>query len=164
MTIIEICQWLESTAVARLIQESVYGFPIVVAIHILGMIVSVGLLLWMDLRLLGVAFTGSPVSVVVRRLTPWFVTGFTVMFLSGASLFAGYAAAAYGNPYFRIKMAAIVLAGLIALVYHFVTERRMVLWDHDARPPTGARLAGLISLVLWTTVILSGRMMSYTMF
>jgi hypothetical protein len=29
MTIIEICQWLESTAVARLIHESAYGFPIV---------------------------------------------------------------------------------------------------------------------------------------
>jgi hypothetical protein len=156
--------WVEATTIAGLVRDTLWGFQITVAIHILGMIVSVGLLLWMDLRLLGFALTRAPVSLVVRRLMPWFGTGFAVMFLSGGALFAGYATAAYGNRYFRIKMAAIVLAGLNALVYHFVTERRIVIWDRDPRPPTGARLAGLISLLLWTTVILSGRLMSYTMF
>jgi hypothetical protein len=159
-----VLEWIEATTIAGLVRDTLWGFQITVAIHILGMIVSVGLLLWMDLRLLGVALTRSPVSLVVRRLMPWFGAGFAVMFLSGAAIFAGYATAAYGNRYFRIKMLAIVLAGLNALVYHFVTERRIVIWDHDAGPPTGARLAGLISLVLWTTVILSGRLMSYTMF
>ena len=159
-----VLEWIEATTIAGLVRDTLWGFQITVAIHILGMIVSVGLLLWMDLRLLGVALTRAPVSLVVRRLMPWFGAGFAVMFLSGGALFAGYATAAYGNRYFRIKMIAIVLAGLNALVYHFVTERRIVIWDRDPTPPTGARLAGLISLLLWTTVILSGRLMSYTMF
>ena len=157
-------EWIEATTIAGLVRDTLWGFQIVVAVHILGMIVSVGLLVWMDLRLLGVALTRAPVSLVVRRLMPWFGTGFVVMFLSGAAIFAGYATAAYPNVYFRIKMAAIVLAGLNALVYHFATERRIAAWDSQSRPPAAARLAGLISLVLWTTVILSGRLMSYTMF
>jgi hypothetical protein len=65
---------------------------------------------------------------------------------------------------FRIKSAAIILAGVNALVYHFVTERGIAEWDIGVRPPRSAQVAGLLSIVLWTTVILSGRMMSYTMF
>jgi hypothetical protein len=157
-------EWIEATTVAGLVRDTLWGFQIVVAIHIMGMIVSVGLLAWMDLRLLGVALTRFPVSLVVRRLMPLFTAGFAVMFLSGGALFTGYATAAYGNRYFRLKMLAIALAGVNALVYHFVTERGIAAWDRDRRPPRAVRAAGLISLALWTGVILAGRLMSYTMF
>jgi hypothetical protein len=159
-----VLEWLEATTLAGLVRDSLWGFPIVVAIHILGMILSAGLLVWMDLRLLGVALTGYPVSIITRRLMPWFVVGFAIMFLSGGALFTGYANAAYSNIYFRLKMAAIVAAGLNALVYHLATERSSAAWDTDATPPLGARAAGLTSILLWTSVILAGRMMSYTMF
>ena len=56
---LQLCEWLESTAVASLIRESAYGFPIVVAIHIMGLMLSIGMLLWFDLRLLGLAMTGT---------------------------------------------------------------------------------------------------------
>jgi hypothetical protein len=56
-----------------------------------------------------------------------------------------------------------VLAGVNALIYHLVTERGLAQWD-AVQPPRAARIAGLASILLWTTVILSGRMMSYTMF
>lgn len=161
MTVLE---WLEATALAGLVRDSLWGFQIVVAIHVLGMILSAGLLVWMDLRLLGVALTRYPVSIVTRRLFPWFVVGFAIMFLSGGALFTGYATAAYDNIYFRLKMAAIVVAGLNALIYHLATERRIAAWDGEVTPPLGARLAGLTSILLWTGVILAGRMMSYTMF
>jgi len=161
---VAVLEWLDATTVAGLVRDTLWGFQIAVAIHIMGMIFSAGLLVWMDLRLMGLALTRYPMSLVTRRLTPWFVAGFTVMFLSGGALFVGYANAAYGNLYFRLKVAAIVAAGLNALIYHFVTERRIAAWDGDPIPPTGARLAGLTSLLLWTGVILAGRMMSYTMF
>jgi hypothetical protein len=49
-------------------------------------------------------------------------------------------------------------------VFHFVTERDRARWDDAETPPLAARLAGLVSIVLWAAVIFSGRMMSYTMF
>jgi hypothetical protein len=158
------CEWLENTQVALLVRESAYGFPIVVAIHILGLIVSVGLVIWFDLRLLGISMRRCRLSDVWRRLMPWALSGFVVMFASGGLLFAAFATSAYGNMAFRIKSAAIILAGVNALVYHFVTERGIAEWDIGVRPPRSAQVAGLLSIVLWTTVILSGRMMSYTMF
>ena len=61
------------------------------------------------------------------------------MFVSGAMLLAAYATAAHGNLYFRIKAAALALAGLNALVYHLFVDRRRAAWDAHATPPRAAR-------------------------
>jgi hypothetical protein len=164
MSMLQLCEWLEMTWAGVMIRESLWGFPIVVAIHILGLTMSVGMLIWFDLRLLGVSMQRCPVSEVYRRLFPWMIAGMTVMFISGGFLFVAFATKAYGNLYFRIKLASLLFAGLNAFIFHTVTERRIAAWNEVARPPLAARLAGLASLVLWAIVILSGRMMSYTMF
>jgi hypothetical protein len=164
MSVFGVCEWLESTSAGVLVRESLYGFPVVVAIHILGLTLSVGTLVWFDLRLLGVSMRRCPVSQVYRRLMPWMLIGFAIMFISGGLLFAGFATKAYENLYFRVKLGAIVFAGVNAAVFHFGAERGIGRWDQAPRPPLPARIAGLISIVAWTTVILAGRMMSYTMF
>jgi len=164
MSILAACEWLESTPVGALVRESLYGFPILVAVHILSLTLSVGTLVWFDLRLAGVSMRRYPVAPLYRRLMPWTFAGFVLMFISGLLLFTGFATKAYGNVYFRIKLAAIVLAGVNALCYHFLTERRIAHWNDAARPPLAARFAGVISIVVWTIAIMAGRMMSYTMF
>ena len=49
-------------------------------------------------------------------------------------LLPAFATAAYDNLYFRIKMAAMVLAAINAFVYHRFTERRIVEWDAGSPP------------------------------
>jgi hypothetical protein len=155
---------LEATGIGTIVRESLYGFPILVAIHVMGLVLSVGTLMWFDLRLLGVALQSAAVSRVYRRLMPWTFVGFTVMVLSGALLFTGYASSAYGNVYFRIKVATIIVAATNAAFYHLFTERNGHLWDANRVPPAAARRAGLVSLIAWAVVILCGRMMAYTMY
>ena len=162
--LLQMCEWLESTWLAELVTQSLYGFPIVVAVHLLGLGLSVGTVIWFDLRLLGKVLTATPVSEVYRRLAPVMMIGFATMFASGAVIFVGYATAAYNNPYFRIKLALIVLAGLNAAFFHFYTQRRLAGWDAWTHPPAAARAAGAISIASWVVVVLAGRMMSYTMF
>lgn len=157
-------QTLENTALGELVRESLYGFQIVVGIHILGLVFSVGTFLWFDLRLLGWTLRSAAVSRVYRQIIPWATFGFAVMFLSGAMLFTGFATRAYNSPYFSIKIAAIALAGVNAAFYHLVTERRRSEWDNADRPPAAARTAGMISILLWATVIICGRLMAYTMY
>ena len=164
MSLMPLAEWLEATAVSRWVQESIWGFVIVVAVHLLGLTISVGTLIWFDLRLLGVSMLRIPVSQLYRRLMPWILSGFAVMFVSGGVLLAAYAGAAFENTYFRIKAVALLVAGANAFFYHRVTERRIHRWDEARRPALPARAAGLISIVIWTVVILAGRMMSYTMF
>ena len=164
MTILDACEWLQSTALATWVQESAYGFPIVVAVHLLGLIFSVGTLLWVDVRMLGLGLRELRVSEVYHGLAPWFLVGFVAMLASGATLFTAYATSAYSNAYFRIKLVALLLAGANALVFHFITQKQSAQWDDAPHPPLAVRTAGLASVILWATVILAGRMMSYTMF
>ena len=83
-----------------------------------------------------------------RRLAPWLLSGFAIVFLSGVIIFVGFATAAYGNLYFRVKLAAMALAAVNALIYHFTTERTIALWDGAATPPLGARIAGAASIAV----------------
>ena len=164
MKLLEVCEWLETTRLAVAIQESLYGFAIVVAVHILGIAASVGMLLWVDLRLLGVALTHRPLNEVYRSLAPWFAAGFGIMLLSGGALFIAFATAAYGNPFFRIKLLLLLLAGVNAVVFHrFAAPAPEGPADVGTLRPA-ARVAGLVSLLIWAGVIVMGRMMSYTMF
>jgi hypothetical protein len=164
MTLLDICQSLEASSVGTLVRESTWGFQIIVAFHLTGLVASVGTVCWFDLRLTGVSMTGNRISDVYRRLAPLMLAGFAVMFITGGMLFVGYASKAVDNPYFRLKLLAIAGAGANALVYHLVTEKRRGEWDSAPHPPFGARLAGGISLSLWLLVILCGRLISYTMF
>jgi len=84
--------------------------------------------------------------------------------LSGSAIFAGFATSAYENTAFRIKLIALVLAGINALVFHLIAKRMSAESDTAQPPPAWTRVAGLASIGLWATVVLSGRMMSYTMF
>jgi hypothetical protein len=164
MPMLQIAEWLESIQIAIWVRESLWGFPIVVATHIVALTMSVGMLVWFDLRLLGASMPDCPVSTLYRRLAPWMLFGFAVMFVSGGILFAAYATKAYVNVYFRIKVAALLLAGVNAVLFHRLTERGIAGWDSGVKPSGPARAAGFISIGLWTVVILAGRMMSYTMF
>jgi hypothetical protein len=164
MGLLEFCQWIEDTPLGVYVRESLYGFQILTATHIVGIALSAGAFAWFDFRLLGVALQRVPVTSVYRRIIPIATTGFIIAFISGGLLFVGYAVPAYGNLAFRLKMSALLLAGANALAYHFITERGIVTWNSNPTPPAAAKLAGLFSLMLWTSVILCGRMMAYTIF
>ena len=133
MSLLGFCEWLEATPVALLVRESLWGFQILAAIHIMGLALSVGTLVWFDLRLLGVAMTRVRITEVYRRLMPWAGGGFLVMFTTGALLFAGSATDAYGNLAVRIKLSAIALAGVNALAYHLLTERQIAMLDYAVK-------------------------------
>ncbi len=163
-TIYELCQRIEATWIATQVREDLWLFPVLVSIHILGLTLSVGMLLWFDLRLLGVGLRNCSVSGLYRRLMPFMLPAFFVMVVSGSLLFAGFATLAYDNLFFRIKLCGLIVAGINAVLFHLLTERRLAQWDDARVLPLAARAAGLVSIISWTVVILAGRMISYTMY
>ena len=156
--------WLEQTGIAVQIREYVWGLPILVAIHMIGLTGSVGTLIWFDLRLLGLGIENCPVSRLYRLLKPWMLASFGIMLASGGMMFMAYATLAWENFFFQIKAAALLVAGVNALGYHLVTKRGTPAWDNAPLPPLPAQMAGLVSIIAWVVVILSGRMMAYTMY
>jgi hypothetical protein len=161
MTLLHMLMWLERTQIGTAIRESSYVFVIILAFHALGLTLSVGLVLWFDLRLLGVAMTEQRVSELYRSLFPWMMSGFAIMFASGLLLFWAQAGRCYQNVYCHTKIPLLLLPLANALIYHKFTERNISQWDSWVKPPAGARVAGLVSIISWTTIIILGRQISF---
>ena len=144
--------------------ESVWAFPIVESIHVLALCLFLGMATILDFRLLGLVMRDLPVSEVVTRLLPWTAAGFAVMVISGVLTFLNAPVRYYENIFFRIKLVALLLAGLNVWVFHSGIWLRVSDWDLDAVAPFRARLAGALSLVLWACIVVAGRMIAYNWF
>ena len=164
MSLYTLCEWLQNTQTCTSIRESNWVFPIVESAHVLGLTVSVGLLVWLDLRLLGVTMRHQPISVMHQQLMPWSLAGFVIMFLSGALLFWSNALRAYTSGFFQLKVLFLFLACVNAMVFELAMKRSMSEWDKAPIPPKKVRMAGLLSLVLWVAVITFGRATAYNLF
>ena len=162
--ILEFCRWLETTRPASMIAGSIWAYPIIESLHTVGIALFLGLLLAWDLRLLGVMFRGVAVSEVWARLIPWISLGAVFMTVTGVILFVGNPVHYWGHVFFRIKVAALALALLNVAAFHLGIERRLVEWDGSPRPPRPARVAGAVSVVLWATVVVAGRLSGYNWF
>lgn len=157
-------EWLGNTKWSVALLESYYVWPLVESTHVLTLALFVGTVLMMDLRLVGAAFRGVPVSAFTGRLLPWTRVGFAVMVVTGLLLFYSSPLRYYHNLFFRIKVILLVAAGLNVWLFHSRIHRRVASWDHDYRAPRAARVAGLVSIVVWTGVVFSGRLVAYNWF
>jgi hypothetical protein len=161
VSVLSVCEWLQSLPWASGVKHSAWQFPVIESIHSLAL----SAILWpaaiLDLRLLGLIMPRRPVSQVAAQFLPWVWTGFTIMILSGAMLFAAEAVKCYNSPFFRVKLALLGLAGLNALLFHYTVFRKVDAWDQDARTPWRAKLAGASSLLVWIGVVAMGRALAY---
>ena len=157
-------QWVYDSTWSTALRESLYAYPLVESTHVVTLMLFVGLTVMWDLRLLGIAFTTVPVSDMGRRMLPWVRAGFIIMIVSGALLFYAIPVRSFQNIFFRAKMIAFVLALLNIWYFHTRTERSIARWDTTPHPPGSVRMAAVASLMLWTIVVVTGRMIAYNWF
>jgi hypothetical protein len=162
--LLEAAQWIETTGLSTHIRESTWTYPIIQSAHVLGLGWFGGLTLVMDLRLAGVLLRGEHVGIVMARLLPWIRWGFAVMAVTGLLLMIATPVTFYGNPFFRAKAVLLVLAGLNVAIFHTTLYPAVDRWGHLATLPVRARWAGIASIVLWTGVIVTGRLVAYNWF
>jgi hypothetical protein len=155
---------IEALPTSTAIRESIYGYPALLSAHIVGMCLFAGLVLMMDLRLVGVGNLGTPFSQLQKRLFPWQVIGMVLSAITGAVLVYGQPTRYYTNVFFWLKMVMMVLAGVNALAFHRSTYHSVAVWDASRILPSGAKLAGIVSVVLWAAVVVVGRMIAYNWF
>jgi hypothetical protein len=156
------CVWLASTPGGTYIRESIWEFPTIEGIHVLSIAMSVGMILWFDLRLLGLYMKHRPISEIFRGVYWYMVGGFAAAIISGFLLFWAEADRAYPNIFARIKFLALLFAGLNILYFHLGTQRSQSDWDDSPTPPLRVRIAGFMSITWWVVVISAGRLMAYT--
>jgi hypothetical protein len=157
----EFCRWLEATWVGASVRESMWLFPVIETVHLLGMALLVGTIVAFDMRLLGWAMQRQRVRELAGRLLPWSWTGLAVQVGTGAMLFSSEAVHVYVNPAFRVKMLLISLAGVHALVFHRTVYRNVASWDEGGVLPSGAKIAGFVSILIWIGVVAAGRFIGF---
>ena len=150
--------WLEGLAWTTALRESPYGYPLIETSHVACIVIFAGLVIMMDLRLVGVAFTHAPLAQIQRRLFPWQMASFVPSTATGILLFCVDPLRYYRNVLFLAKLVFLALAGLNALAFHLKTYRRTEGWEEDPQVVAAARLAGAASLVLWSLTIISSRL------
>ena len=155
------CQWLSATAFSTAIRESDWWFTVIETVHVLATTLMVGTIFIVDLRLVGAIFRGESASRVVHAVLPWTWLGLGIMAASGVLLFISEAEQAYHNVAFRIKLLLMAGAGANALLFHATIFRSVDGWDRRMPTPAVARMAGALSLLLWTGVIVCGRAIAY---
>jgi hypothetical protein len=160
-SLLHACIWISQTHFATALRESTYMFPIIETIHTLGITVLVGTIAVLDLRLLGFIMKDEPVSRLARQVLPWTWIGFANMLITGLLLSTAEAATNYYNPAFRIKLVLLFLVGLNPLIFHLTIYRTVNTWDIANVTPLRARATATCSLVLWTGIIVAGRMVAY---
>jgi hypothetical protein len=157
-------EWLASTRPSIALHESLYVYPLIESTHVLALGLFVGLAVILDLRLLGLVLRRVPASEALARLLPWTKAGFVVMAITGVLLFYAIPVRTYQNIFFRVKIAMLVLAGLNVWLFHSRVERRVAEWDLAPVAPLAARVAAVISLILWAGIVVAGRMIAYNWF
>jgi hypothetical protein len=162
MSVYEWADAIEATSIGTAIAESRYAFPIIEGVHLIALSLSVGLIFITDLRLIGVALKEVPVIQVLQQLRVYLLTGFVVVFLTGGLLVWAEARAVVDSPATPFKFAFLLLAGINAAYFEFgVAKSPEILDSRETVLPRGARFAGYASLVLWTLVIIFGRLIAY---
>ena len=153
---------LEASGVATTIRNSLYLFPLIESVHVIGLTLVFGTILIVDLRLLGFASTRRPFSVVAADGLKWTWVAFAITVTTGALMFVTNASTYYHNVYFQTKMTLLVLSGLNVLAFDLTARRSILTWDEKARAPRAGRMAATVSLVLWISVIFLGRWVGFT--
>jgi hypothetical protein len=164
MSLLSFCQWLADTPGSIALHESLFMYPLVESVHVLTLCVFVGMSTLLDLRLLGLTLRRVPLTDITNRLFPWMFAGFAVMVVTGILLFYAIPVRSYQSIWFRMKVVLLICAGLNAWIFHATIYRSVREWDLSIAVPPRARLAGILSLVFWTGIIVFGRMIAYNWF
>jgi uncharacterized membrane protein len=135
-----------------------WGWPACETIHFVGLCLLFGVVLLVDLRMLGL-LKGIPYT-TLHRLLPWGMLGFGLNVATGMLFFIGAPPTFYvTNGTFFWKLALILVAGANAL-YFTVLDQPWAIGAGDT-PPLAAKVAAASGIVLWTGVIFCGQMLPF---
>ncbi len=150
-------EWCDATALGAAVRNSLWLFPTIEAVHLLGLCVLGGSLLVVDLRLLGLGLKRQTIAELHAQLRPWLAGALAVMVATGLLLFLSEAVKCYYNQSFWVKITTLP----IALLFTFAVRAR-VARAGGLETSARTRLVGATSIALWFTVAAAGRWIGFS--
>lgn len=142
------------------LRESVWLYPTVETLHILGFALLFGSILVVDLRLLGFRLNVN-LGPLVRFVLPITLLSLLLVVPTGLLLFMAHATDLVGNRAFIVKMVLLFAAAINALMFHAGPYRMETEAPPGGSPRGSTRLFAALSMVIWVSVIVAGRWIAY---
>jgi hypothetical protein len=143
--------WYENSFVGTFIRESIWGYPIVLSCHAVGMATVLGVALALNMRVLGFAKGLSITAFDKLFIVGW--AGFLLNLISGIILFAGSASLYFFQGTFQLKIGAIVAGGILL---------KLVMNSVRANKGEGTqKLLAALCVACWMVGVVTGRLMAY---
>jgi uncharacterized membrane protein len=146
-----------AAAGAALVLDNPWVWPICEVFHFVGLCLLFGVVLLVNLRLLG--FVKGVAFADVHLLLPWAMVGLGINIVTGMLFFLAAPGQYTQNPAFVWKIGLILIAG-VTLLYPTMCDRAGELTPEDRAPLTGSIIAAG-SICLWIGVIFLGRFLPY---
>jgi len=143
--------WYENGLVGVFIRESLWGYPIVLSSHAVGMATVMGVAVALNMRVLGFAKGLSIQAFDKLFLVGWL--GFIINLVSGIILFAGNASVYTFQWTFQLKIGAIIVGGILMKVVMSAVR--------ENKPESTQKLLAGISMACWMIGMITGRLMAY---
>jgi hypothetical protein len=153
---------VESWGLAENFRQSLYLFPLLESIHVIGLSLVVGTITVIDLRLLGIASANRPFQRMASDILKWTWVAFAITLVTGVLMFTTNARVYYHNIYFELKMALLVAAGLNMFLFEMTARRSVREWDQKPSAPASGKTVAVLSLAFWIAIIFMGRIIGFT--
>jgi len=157
MTLLPFFQWCEASWLGNSIRESLWLFPVIEAVHLLGLCLLGGAILLVDLRLLGVGLRRYPIPQIAQEASRWLMISVVVMLTTGTALFLSESIKCYYSQAFWVKITTLP----VALLFTYLVRQRVAMRAGDTS--TGAtKVVAALSMMLWFTVAAAGRWIGFS--
>ena len=153
----ELALTISESAPTLWIGEHFWAIPIFQVIHILAISASFASILMINARMLRVAGSSSLEETTSRYLrVVWWALA--VLVLSGFLMIVGEPIRELVNAVFWVKMTLFVTAILFTIWFHKSVAKR---FGGVAEASAGAKLAGVVLVILWCMIMTGGRWIAY---
>lgn len=134
---------------ANPLNSNEWAFPLTECFHITAFALSIGTVMLVDLRLLGLAMMHQKPYQLVKDTGLWTLAGLIIVITSGLLIFSSDPIHYLYNSAFRFKVTVL----LLAIIYNYTIHRKVAMSDPS---PGAGKTTAVVSILLWVSVVFSG--------
>ncbi len=126
-----------------------WAFALTECFHITAFALSIGTIMLVDFRLLGLGLKHESARKLLKDTGLWTLAGLVIVITSGLVIFSSDPIHYLYNEAFRWKITALV----VGIIYNYTIHRKVAMSNFS--PGVGA-LTGLVSVLIWVSVLFGG--------
>jgi hypothetical protein len=140
---------------ANPLNSNEWAFPLTECFHITSFALSIGTIMLVDLRLMGLALNRAKPAQLVKDTGIWTIVGLVIVIFSGLLIFSSDPIRYTYNAGFQWKMAALV----VAILFNYTVHRKVAMSDISSVGTQ--KFVGALSVLLWVLVPFGGIWISF---